>query len=356
MYGCARWSTSLLAWRIPIDRASQIGRAACKLWEHVCVGGDLQRHEHLVLCRHPPHLRRRVHGLRAAQGLHHGSLRRALPRPQDLGDEVARTGHAHMRCGHGRLCQECGGRLRRSGAGGRGAGEGRYGGRRGPGRRAPGGDPARDRSLAIKPADFDVTSGHDISKFLRQNSKLACRGKALVEICRTILNQKGNERTKIIVFADGRIGAGAAARDFLCAEADLGCTWLDVGDNVEEKNKKISWYQNADVTAEDRARPRVLVLNFEHAAGLNLQTESNNLILFSPLYVGEGGTSGDAVADASTELQAIGRVYRPGQNRQEVHVYRIEVRGQKGEECLDGHLIRRNNDKDTVAMATNAAD
>jgi len=218
------------------------------------------------------------------------------------------------------------------------------------------GIPARDRSLAIKPADFDVTSGHDISKFLRQNSKLACRGKALVEICRTILNQKGNERTKIIVFADGRIGAGAAARDFLCAEADLGCTWLDVGDNVEEKNKKISWYQNADVTAEDRARPRVLVLNFEHAAGLNLQTESNNLILFSPLYVGEGGTSGDAVADASTELQAIGRVYRPGQNRQEVHVYRIEVRGQKGEECLDGHLIRRNNDKDTVAMATNAAD
>ena len=218
------------------------------------------------------------------------------------------------------------------------------------------GIPDRDRSLAILPADFDVTSGHDISKFLRQNSKLACRGKALVDTCRAILNQKGNERTKIIVFADGRIGAGAAARDFLCAEADLGCTWLDSGDDVEEKNKKISWYQSADVTAEDFARPRVLVLNFEHAAGLNLQTESNNLILFSPLYVGEGGTSGDAVADASTELQAIGRVYRPGQSKQEVHVYRIEVRGQKGEECLDGHLIRRNNDKDTVAMATNAAD
>ena len=45
------------------------------------------------------------------------------------------------------------------------------------------------RSFAIKPEDFDVTAGHDVSKFLRQNAELACRGKALVNICKEILAQ-----------------------------------------------------------------------------------------------------------------------------------------------------------------------
>ena len=218
------------------------------------------------------------------------------------------------------------------------------------------GIPVAERSLAMKPEEFDAEAGHDISKFLRQNAKLACRGKALVEICKNILAQEGNENTKIVVFADGRIGAQLAAREYLCAEPGLGCTWLDSSDSVAEKNQKISWYQTADVTAEDRARPRVLLLNFEHAAGLNLQTECNHLILFSPLYVGQGGTTGDAVTDASTELQAIGRVHRPGQPKTQVNVFRIEVRGPEDEECLDGQLIRRNTDEETVSMATNAAD
>ena len=51
------------------------------------------------------------------------------------------------------------------------------------------------------------------------------------------------------------------------------------------------------------------------------------MILYSPLYVGDGGLTGDAVADASTEQQAIGRVFRPGQLRPEVSVFRIEPRG-----------------------------
>lgn len=211
----------------------------------------------------------------------------------------------------------------------------------------------KDRSYSIQPADFDVTAGHDITKFLRQNARMGCRGRALINICKEILSK---DTTKIIVFADGAIGGGVAAREFLCAEEGLGCTWLDSTDSVQEKNKKIAWYQTADVTEEDRRRARVLVLNFEHAAGLNLQTESNNLILFTPLYVGEGGATGDDVADASTELQAIGRVYRPGQTKKEVNVYRIEVRGPNNEECLDGQIIRRNTDEKTVAMAVNAAD
>jgi len=215
------------------------------------------------------------------------------------------------------------------------------------------GIPPDKRSLAIKPEDFDASAGHDISKFLRQNSKLECRGKELVKICKEILDK--DPTTKIVVFTDGKIGAGVAARDFLNASG-LGCTWLDHSDSVRVKNQKISWYQTGDATEEDKKRPRVLILHFEHAAGLNLQTECYNLILFSPLYIGDGGSSSDDVADASTELQAIGRVHRPGQQRHEVNVYRIEIRGPEDEECLDGQLIRRNTAEETVEQATNAGD
>jgi len=237
------------------------------------------------------------------------------------------------------------------------------------------GIPYEKRSYDTQPGDFDPTAGHNINEFLRTNASLACRGRILVEICREILDR--DPKTKIIVFCDGRIGAGDAARKALQQEPDLGCTWLDEGDNVETKNKKISWYQYADVTEDDMNRPRTLVLQFEHAgklpiykigflcirqahtlvhllAGLNLQAESYNLILFTPLYVGEGGTTDDPVADVSVELQSIGRVYRPGQAKDQVNVYRIHVKGPHGEECLDGLLIRRNTDKETKEMATNS--
>jgi len=214
------------------------------------------------------------------------------------------------------------------------------------------GIPSEKRSYDTQPGDFDPTAGHNINEFLRTNASLACRGRILVEICREILDR--DPKTKIIVFCDGRIGAGDAARNALQQEPDLRCTWLDEGDNVETKNKKISWYQYADVTEDDMNRPRTLVLQFEHAAGLNLQAESYNLILFTPLYVGEGGTTDDPVADVSVELQSIGRVYRPGQAKDQVNVYRIHVKGPHGEECLDGLLIRRNTDKETKEMATNS--
>lgn len=79
-----------------------------------------------------------------------------------------------------------------------------------------------------------------------------------------------------------------------------------------------------------RKRPRVLVLHFDHAAGLNLRQECYNLILYYPLYVGDGGLTGDAVADASTEQPASGRVFRPGKLRPEVFVYRIELPRTRG--------------------------
>ena len=43
------------------------------------------------------------------------------------------------------------------------------------------------QSYAITPEDFDPTAGHDVSKFLRQNAKLACRGQKLVEVSRFTL-------------------------------------------------------------------------------------------------------------------------------------------------------------------------
>ena len=210
------------------------------------------------------------------------------------------------------------------------------------------------QSLSIKPADFDPSAGHDISVFLRQNAKFVSRGQMLVDICNDIL--KKEPTTKIIVFTDGRIGGGIAAREFLCGDNGPGCTWLDAQDSQEKKIEKIAWYQHADVTKEDKKRPRVLVLHFDHAAGLNLQSECHHMILFTPLYIGEGGSSGDPVADCSTELQAIGRVYRAGQNNKKVYIYRIEVQGPNGEECLDGQLIRRNTNIKTVEEATNTED
>jgi hypothetical protein len=216
------------------------------------------------------------------------------------------------------------------------------------------GIPSSKKSFAISPEDFDVSAGHDITRFLRQNVDLKSRKQKLVDLCRGILQE--DKTTKVIVFADGRVGGGVSAREALQAEEGLGCTWLDESDSIEVRNQKISWYQHGDATEEDRARPRILVLHFEHAAGLNLQSECYNLILFSPLYIGSGGANSDPVSDVSTELQAIGRVYRPGQTKPLVNVFRIEVRGPKDEECLDARLIRRNTDEETRAMAVNASD
>jgi hypothetical protein len=123
------------------------------------------------------------------------------------------------------------------------------------------GIPPEKQSYAIRPEDFDASSGHDISVFLRQNANLECRSMSLRDLCQESLSKD------------------------------------------QQKNKKIAWYQHADVTEEDKKRPRILVLNFEHAAGLNLQSECYNLILFTPLYIGVGGSTDDPVWDASTELQ-----------------------------------------------------
>ena len=73
------------------------------------------------------------------------------------------------------------------------------------------------------------------------------------------------------------------------------------------------------------------------------------------VYSGDGGIESDPVGDASTELQAIGRVYRAGQRKNQVNVFKIVVNGPNGEETLDKQILRRNTDENHVAMAINAS-
>ena len=65
--------------------------------------------------------------------------------------------------------------------------------------------------------------------------------------------------------------------------------------------------------------------------------------------------SQEAVADASVEEQAVGRVMRIGQTSN-VKCTRIEVRGPNNEQCLDTWIINRNLDDDVLAAATSNFD
>jgi hypothetical protein len=63
----------------------------------------------------------------------------------------------------------------------------------------------------------------------------------------------------------------------------------------------------------------------------------------------------DAVADASVEEQAVGRVMRQGQTS-DVTVTRIVVKGPDGERCLDDWIIDRNSDENVLRAATSNFD
>eukprot|EP00539_Tryblionella_compressa_P016207 CAMPEP_0178851840 /NCGR_PEP_ID=MMETSP0746-20121128/21345_1 /TAXON_ID=913974 /ORGANISM="Nitzschia punctata, Strain CCMP561" /LENGTH=237 /DNA_ID=CAMNT_0020517449 /DNA_START=12 /DNA_END=725 /DNA_ORIENTATION=+ len=121
-------------------------------------------------------------------------------------------------------------------------------------------------------------------------------------------------------------------------------------DSVERQNEIISWFRHEDATAEDRKRPRILLLTFEQCAGHNLQQSCHNVILFDPIYSGT-----DAVADASVEEQAIGRVYRQGQQN-DVTITRIILKGPEGETCLDDWIVERNTNEDVLRAATSNFD
>lgn len=155
--------------------------------------------------------------------------------------------------------------------------------------------------------------------------------------------------TKIVVFANTSFGGYHSA---LKALKTSGTQYCAISDNhsVQEQNEIISWFRHVDATDEDKARPRVILLSFEQAAGHNLQEACHNVIIYDPMYSGS-----DAVADASVEEQAVGRVMRQGQ-KHNVTVTRIVVKSPEGERCLDDWIIERNLDPEVLAAATSNFD
>ncbi len=198
-------------------------------------------------------------------------------------------------------------------------------------------------SYSITPDQLGEKAGNALSVTASSTS----RHSALLEIINSI--QADEEHTKIIVFANAVYSGYNSA---LAALKSSGRKFSHVDENhsVLEQNEIISWFRHTDATDEDRLRPRILLLSYNQSAGHNLQEDCHNVIMYDPMFSGS-----DAVADASVEEQALGRVMRQGQN-EDVTCYRILVRGPDGERCLDDVIIERNLDEDVLRAATSNFD
>lgn len=202
---------------------------------------------------------------------------------------------------------------------------------------------ANGESYAVNP---DLLGDKAVT-VLSISAKSEARRVALVEAIGSIHEHEPD--TKIVVFANTTFGGYDSALKAL----DDGCKKfcrLSEDDSVHRQNEIISWFRHSDATDEDRARPRVLLLSFEQAAGHNLQEACHNVIMYDPMYSGS-----DAVADASVEEQAVGRVMRQGQ-RNDVTVTRIVVKGPNGDRCIDDWVLERNLDEEVLRAATSNFD
>ena len=206
-------------------------------------------------------------------------------------------------------------------------------------------------SFSVMPPDFDENAGQDPIGMLQCNATLESRKKALVALVGDILSKE--KQTNIVVFADAAYGAYKSACDAL---GDTTATYCTEEDDNLSWNKKISRYRNA--TVQDGERQRVLILNFENCAGLNLQAACHDVIFYVPVYSMENNN----VKDASSEQQAIGRVYRTGQTR-DVTIHRIIMEPPATEDekvkkngTLDRWVHNRNTNEEAVQRATNASD
>eukprot|EP00584_Thalassiosira_punctigera_P025640 CAMPEP_0172555300 /NCGR_PEP_ID=MMETSP1067-20121228/58342_1 /TAXON_ID=265564 ORGANISM="Thalassiosira punctigera, Strain Tpunct2005C2" /NCGR_SAMPLE_ID=MMETSP1067 /ASSEMBLY_ACC=CAM_ASM_000444 /LENGTH=2498 /DNA_ID=CAMNT_0013343815 /DNA_START=188 /DNA_END=7684 /DNA_ORIENTATION=+ len=189
--------------------------------------------------------------------------------------------------------------------------------------------------------------GDKVGNGLTVTASCTARHSALFEIIDSI--QADEPDTKIIIFANAVYGGYKSALSALqCSRRKF--SHVDENHSVLEQNEIISWFRHMDATEEDRIRPRILLLSFNQAAGHNLQEACHNVIMFDPMYSGS-----DAVADASVEEQALGRVMRQGQT-DDVTCYRILVKGPSGERCLDDIIIERNLDEDVLRAATSNFD
>jgi hypothetical protein len=196
-----------------------------------------------------------------------------------------------------------------------------------------------------------ISSVNGLSKFLRLSASAPSRAQALVDTIKKIqkdeLLKKNEMQNKIVVFAPVSSGAFDVAVKAL-KTIPGGVCYFDDSTDAAERRRILTEFSQVDQLETDRKRPRVLILPFAHAAGHNFQYVSRHVILFAPLYEGD-----DAVAATAKEQQAIGRVFRPGQ-RSPVQVYRIILKGPKGEATLDREMIARNQDEKTIQAATSA--
>lgn len=202
----------------------------------------------------------------------------------------------------------------------------------------------------IDKSSFDLSPGQLGEKAGDVLSITCCskaRHSALLASIDVILEEEKD--TKIIVFANTSFGGYASALKAL-ESGGKRCCYVSDESSVEEQNETISWFRHVDVSEAERQRPRILLLSFEQAAGHNLQEACHNVIIYDPFYSGS-----DAVADASVEEQAVGRVMRQGQ-KCDVTVTRILVRGPKGQRCLDDWIVERNLDEKVLQAATSNFD
>lgn len=198
-------------------------------------------------------------------------------------------------------------------------------------------------SFAITPDQL----GEKASDIITLTASSKARHTALLETVDAILGEE--PETKIIVFANSSFGGYDSAKEALSSAGKKFCHVSD-SCSVEKQNETISWFRHVDVTEEEKSRPRILLLSFEQAAGHNLQEACHNVIMYDPYYSGT-----DAVADASVEEQAIGRVMRQGQ-KYDVTVTRIILKGPQGERCLDDWIVERNLDPAVLQAATSNFD
>ena len=195
---------------------------------------------------------------------------------------------------------------------------------------------------------LEQLTDQELESVLEVTSTSEARGNALVKAIGEIMEKEPN--TKIVIFADIRHGGHAAAVKALDSSG-MKFAFIGEEENVKEQNEIVSWFRHVDVTDEDRKRPRILLLSFEQAAGHNLQHACHNVILFEPVYSGR-----DAVADASVEQQAIGRVVRQGQTHDVVTVIRLVLKSPDGSNSIDDAIIMRNTDEHVLHAATSNFD
>lgn len=183
--------------------------------------------------------------------------------------------------------------------------------------------------------DFDALPEVVLSKLLDQLAVADERGQELQRIIEQIQLNKG-KHVKVTVFAADGVAVDAARKAIM----DKGLKVTEFGDTDFDA------FAQPDVIEADKAKPRIALLTFDQAAGLNLQHSCSDIVLFAPLYTGS-----DPVTSCAKEQQAIGRVHRQGQTKN-VSVYRIILKGPRRQDTLDTVVLKRNTKEETIKAVT----